>query len=87
MGTIPTMAGTANNPIAIESGGVIYIYPAASFVSGTITMNIIVAPLDPTTGGYLTQGGTYDSPFSPDWENTIVEIAVQLFDKDKGNVR
>jgi hypothetical protein len=35
----------------------------------------------------LTQGGTYDSPFSPDWENTIVEIAVQLFDKDKGNVR
>ena len=87
MGTIPTMAGTANNPIAIESGGVIYIYPATSFVSGTITMNIIVAPLDPTTGGYLTQGGTYDSPFSPDWENTIVEIAVQLFDKDKGNVR
>jgi hypothetical protein len=86
-GRIESMAGSANFPVAINSNGVIYVYPTATFIAQSFTMDIIKSPLDPTTGGYLTQGGSYDSPFSPEWENQIVEIAVELFDKDKGNVR
>jgi hypothetical protein len=78
-------AGSANNPVAVESGGIIYVYPAASFVSSSTVLTIIVQPLDPTTGGYLTGGGSYDSPFAPNWEEEIIQTATRIFDKDKGN--
>jgi len=86
-GHITTMAGSANCPIAVHSYSAIYVFPVSTYVSQTFLMDIVRLPVDPTSGGFLTQGGSYDSPFSPEWENTIIEIAVQLFDKDKGNVR
>lgn len=85
-GRIPQMAGSATTPVAIEAGGVIYFYPAASFASESAVINIVTIPKDPTTGAFLAQGGSYDSPYFEDWENRIVEIAVELFDKDKGNI-
>ena len=86
-GAVAQMAGSATNPTEIYSRGKIYVYPTATFIAQGFTMDIIRAPLEPTTGEYLAQGGSTDSPYNPEWENTIVEIAVQLFDKDKGNVR
>jgi len=81
---IPQMAGTAAKPIIIELNKTLYAFPAASFVSAGATITIIKQPLNPTDGSFLTQGGTYDSPFYDTWNSKIAEIAEQLWRIDAG---
>lgn len=84
-GAVEQMAGDSTHPVAIYAFGAIYIYPTVTFGTSGFYMNIIKKPVDPTTGGYLTQGGSYDSPFDAIHEETIVNIAKQMFDEDVGN--
>lgn len=67
---------TAKNPVAIEFNNTIYFFPESSTFTPTILF--VTQPLDPTTGGFLTQGGSYDSPFNNQHNSKIAEIAEKL---------
>jgi len=53
-----------------------------SAVTKSCLLIYIALPIDPATGSSLTQNGTYDSPFSEQWNGKIAEIAEQLFKID-----
>lgn len=74
--------GTAAFPKAIEIEKTITFQPVASFNAKSCSLTILVEPVDPTTGGYFTQGGTYDSPFFDHWNDEIVKIATDIFLND-----
>ena len=67
------------NMFCFELGGVMEFLPSSSFNAQNADILIIKQPIDPTTGGFLTQGGTYDSPYYPIWHGEILSIAEQLF--------
>jgi hypothetical protein len=81
-GALQTRA-TATQPKMIEMNGIIYALPAATFLSKAATLTILTQPLNPTDGSYLTQGGTYDSPFRDKWNDEIIKICVDLFKIDQ----
>jgi len=78
---LPTFTPTANYPICVEFGGIIYIFPN-SYASTNIKILYITTPISPTDGSFLVQGGSYDSPFNDIWNNEIVSIAEELFKTD-----
>ena len=71
---------SATKLVAIEIGKQVELLPPASFDEDeTITMMYIKQPINPLTGGLLTQDGDYDSPFYPTWNTAITDIAEKLF--------
>jgi len=78
---LPTFTPTADYPICIEFGEIIYIFPN-SYASTKIKILYITTPISPTDGSFLVQGGSYDSPFNDIWNNEIVSIAEELFKTD-----
>lgn len=81
-GTIEQYAGSAEEPIVVESSEIFTAYPTATFLSTTAVLTIIKEPIDPTTGELLTQNGSYDSPFREIWLDKIAEIAYNFYLKD-----
>jgi hypothetical protein len=74
---------TAAKPAIIEMDKVLYVFPTNLITIGlSFTLNIIVQPLNPTDGSFLTQGGDYDSPFMDAWNEEIVNIATEMFLQD-----
>lgn len=67
---------TANKPVAIEFNNMIYFFPENSTFSPDILF--VTQPLNPETGEFLAQGGTYDSPFTDQHNSRIAEIAEKL---------
>ena len=76
-GSLPTYAPTADYPQMVEIGGVVYVFPTT--ITENINLAFIKLPLNPTTGAFLTQGGSYDSPFYDLHNSKIAEIAEQLY--------
>lgn len=70
---------TANEPAVIEHNRILNFFPASDYNAKAVTINYIKMPLDPLTGGFLTQGGATDSPYYPHWNSKIAEIAEELF--------
>ena len=70
----------ADKPAVIQMNNILYFYPKNSLF--TPILQYIKLPLNPTDGSFLTQGGTYDSPFLPHWNSKIASIAEELFLKD-----
>lgn len=75
-GEYPEYMTTDNDPVIILSGGLIYLFPQ---LTRTVILHYIVKPVNPITGGYLEQNGSYDSPFDYHWHDTIAEAAYQLY--------
>lgn len=75
---------TARHPAVIQVAGTLQFFPQNSTFTPTIVY--IKLPIDPSNGGLLTQGGTYDSPFGSQWNSQIAETAQKLFliDHQKG---
>lgn len=70
-----TIAST-QYPAAFDMDGSIYVIPT------TITnleMVYLSYPVDPLTGAFLTQNGSYDSPFKEHWNSEIAKLAQDLF--------
>lgn len=64
---------TANDPAIIHAGNVLAVFPQT--FTDQIKIHYIPKPVDPTTGGFLTQNGSYDSPFDYHWNKFIVDMA------------
>lgn len=69
----------SNNPIFFNPSGLLVFFPTADFNTKNTTIFYIKVPLNPTTGAFLIQGGTYDSPFSSVWNGKIVDIAEDIY--------
>ncbi len=64
---------TEDNPAIIQVGQMLAVFPQN--LTGQIKFHYIKVPLDPTTGGFLTQNGSEDSPFFDHWNKAIVDNA------------
>lgn len=70
---------TAANPVMFEIANTLEFFPTASFASQSVIVYYIKLPLNPTDGSFLTQNGTYDSPFADKWNSKIAEIAEDIY--------
>ena len=59
-------------PVIIQVNQLLAVFPQS--ITGGIKFQFIRTPLA-TTGSYLTQNGSEDSPFFEHWEKTIVDMA------------
>lgn len=69
-------AYSAARPAAMQQEGKILYFGETPT---TIIMQYIKQPVNPETGGALTQNGTYDSPFLDHWTGKITDIAEEIF--------
>lgn len=75
-GEYPEYVATANEPILIQVGSKLTVFPKTT---STVNLHYIGKPIDPSTGGYLTQNGNYDSPFGYHWNEVIADSAYQMY--------
>lgn len=80
-GKIPQKAGSATEPLVVEISKQLIVFPSA-FNASAAEITILKLPVNPTDGSYLTQGGSYDSPFYQIWNTKIAQIAEQLYLSD-----
>ena len=72
---------TADEPVVIQiNENKLNFFPTTLT---TATLVYIKQPLNPTDGSFLTQNGTYDSPFNIQWNSKIAEIAEKLYKTDR----
>lgn len=71
---------SASNPAMIQLDNVLNIFPQSSTFQ--IKIVYIRKPLLPTTGGFLTQNGTVDSPFAEHWEEKLIQSVYDIFLKE-----
>ncbi len=64
---------TEDNPAIIQIGQMLAVFPQT--LSGQIKFHYIKAPILSTTGGFLIQNGSEDSPFFDHWNKQIVDNA------------
>jgi len=76
----PLHGPTADKPILCPAGNKLYIFPSAIT---TVQCQFILQPLDPTTGAFLTQNGSYDSPYYDNRNSQIATIAEQHYWAEK----
>lgn len=73
----------------VKSGNKLYLFPK-TYAAGANIVNVKVQyvglPINPTTGVLLTQGGNYDSPFGYEWQDKIVSIAQEFYNKESAEV-
>lgn len=84
-GKIPQLLGDVNNPMIVESGGLITFAPTGSFGLKAATLTIIKSPINGFGGSFLqiTQATNLeDSPFYPERNSKIAEIAQDLYNVD-----
>lgn len=72
-------------PKVIEMEREINAFPVATYSGKSAIFTIITQPLNPTNGAFLTQAGSYDSPFYDNWNDQIIDLAVELFHRDTGD--
>jgi hypothetical protein len=81
----PYYVPTLSRPAIIDVDKTLFVFPkdyVGSGLSTSITISIIVLPLDPTTGAFLAQNGSYDSPYYDHWNEEIVNIATEMYKQD-----
>lgn len=71
---------SASNPALIQIKNQVCVFPQASTFG--VFLIYLKYPLLPTTGGYLAQNGSVDSPFSEVWEDKIVQTIYELYLRD-----
>lgn len=65
-------------PVLIQMNRTLYLFPV-DIASFSYKIQYIKLPRNPETGDYLTQNGSYDSPFSEEWEGEIIDTAYQIY--------
>jgi len=69
---------TSNKPAIIGLNRALYLFPQ-NIVAPGFKFQYIALPLDPTTGDDLIQNGSYDSPFTDQWNAQIADMAYDLY--------
>ena len=78
-GDNPFMIAPSTRPAFVEVDRKLYLFPVSLGDDYHWTFVYLFVPLDPETGDRLTSGGTYDSPFTAQWDDKIAEIAEKLY--------
>ncbi len=74
---------TSDKPAMIQMNNSLYLFPdVMGEALNNINLHYIAIPVDPTSGSALIQNGSYDSPFSSEWNSVIADHAEQLFLQD-----
>lgn len=76
----PLYTPSTTKPYLIQLNTKLYIFPTSIATADII---FIKQPLDKTTGAFLTQNGSYDSPYYDFRNDTIAEIAADLYWQEK----
>lgn len=71
---------TEDEPAIIQVNQLLAVFPQT--LTGNIKFHYIKVPVKPSTGGYLEQNGSYDSPFFEHWHSAIVDIAYLKYLKE-----
>lgn len=74
---------SATNLMVFELADGLHFLPASSFSTQGVILHYIQLPVDPTSGAFLTEGGSYDSPFGIQWDAVIAEIAAKMIKQDR----
>jgi len=72
----PEYNTTVDNPVLIQVGNKLYLFPQQTSV---VRLHYIIKPVNPITGGLIAQNGNYDMPFDYHWIETISDLAYQLY--------
>jgi len=64
---------TVDKPAIIQVNQLLACFPQS--LTGKIKFHYIKVPISPTTGAFLAQNGTEDSPFFEHWHKAIVDSA------------
>ncbi len=78
---LPQFTGSATNPIGVLIGDRLSVFNASQ-TALALLITYIQLPNNPTDGSFLTQNGSYDSPYSDHWNSKIAMIAEQMFKID-----
>lgn len=76
-GRFPERTPTTEKPAIIMADDYIYIFP--DDFAENVQLHYLQKPVDSTTGGFLSQNGSYDSPFNADWQTDIVNEAYLMY--------
>lgn len=79
-GKFPLYPPSTDKPYLIQLNTKLYIFPTSITTADII---FIKQPLDKTTGGFIAQNGSEDSPFYDFRNSTIAEIAAEIYWKEK----
>jgi hypothetical protein len=79
-GKYPLHPPAADKPIIVAAKDKMYIFPNSETSANIL---FVTQPLDPTTGQFLTQNGSYDSPFYDSRNHAIATMAEQLYWNEK----
>ena len=72
---------SATNQISVQIGTRVFLFCGVK-TQKSLLLYFIRLPLNPTDGAFLLQNGSYDSPFTDQWNSKIAEIAEQLYRTD-----
>lgn len=78
-GRLSNYSSTAASPNCFQLGSTLVFLPAATFNAVSVNVSYLKLPLNPTTGDFLTQNGTYDCPLYDLHNSNIAEIAEKLY--------
>lgn len=76
----PLHPPSADKPIIVPARDKMYIFPNSETSANLL---FVIQPLDPTTGKFLIQNGSYDSPFYDSRNHAIATMAEQLYWNEK----
>lgn len=79
-GKYPRHQPTATKPIMVSTSDKIYVFPA-SITTGYLIY--IRQPINPSTGAFLIQNGSEDSPFAYSRNSSIAAVAEELYWNEK----
>jgi hypothetical protein len=79
-GNYPLHPPTADKPILVAVRDKMYIFPNSETSANIL---FVTQPSNPTNGQFLTQNGTYDSPFYDSRNHVIATMAEQLYWNEK----
>lgn len=69
---------TEENPAAIQMDRRIFIFPS-DLTNFEFKLQYIKLPINPETGDYFVQNGDYDSPFSEQWNEVLIQMAYDIY--------
>jgi len=72
---------TENNPAIIQNKNILMVFPT-DLEDTTVKVQYIKFPNNPETGEFLSQNGSYDSPYDATRNSRLANIAFELYLQD-----
>lgn len=79
-GTIPQLTGSSTNILVFQLNQQLIFFSGKTLTQVAVTY--IKMPVSPVDGSFLVEGGSFDSPFFPVWNERLADIALDIFKAD-----